>query len=76
MIKPRSEFHYLKAIHKTPKMDKDKILMKIFQDWRKTRYDRVKGGWMAKDPYYHHIGAIYKTGQLWELYQAFLGKKK
>lgn len=73
MIKPRSEYHRnLLVNHKKKAMNKDKILMKIFQDWRKMRFYRIKGGWKDKTG---NVGYVLTTRELWELYQQFLGKK-
>jgi hypothetical protein len=77
MIKPRSYFHYLKAIHKTQKnttmITVDECL--LFAEWLHERYkwDKEYKGWI----YLHDDSTTTNTTkQLWELYQAFLGKKK
>jgi hypothetical protein len=75
-LSARSEFHYLKAIHKTQNnttmITVEECL--LFAEWLGYRYERSAGGvWYA---FRGDTNKPYTTKELWELYQAFLGKKK
>jgi hypothetical protein len=77
-LKGTSEFHALKAELKA-QQPKYKYMITVeqcllFAEWIGYRYERSGGGvWYA---FRGDTNKPYTTKELWELYQAFLGKKK
>jgi hypothetical protein len=79
-LSARSEFHALKAELKAQQQPKYKYMITVeqcllFAEWLHERYkwDKEYKGWI----YLHDDSTTTNTTkQLWELYQAFLGKKK
>jgi hypothetical protein len=77
-LKGTSEFHALKAELKAQQQPKYKYMITVeqcllFAEWLADRYIRLSRGWTPKDP---KDPTTWTTKELWELYQAFLGKKK
>jgi hypothetical protein len=77
MIKPYSEFHRNKLLNPKVKRNMEKITVEealLFAEWANERFERTGSVWMTKDVY-PHFTPSYTTRELWNLYQAFLGKK-